>query len=238
LGCIEYKQIKGVGIMKRNLLILVIILLIGFIVNSCGGDEENECSICNSGQHCYTHCVNENCPVHDCNNHNKNECTICNPLCNLGEHLGVGETCNGTNCTLKDYRTAAQKISFPKEIYRYSAEVNYPGTELRDTADKIVAAFEQIVVNANGEIAARDDILEKIGKLYVVKSSDTGNTGRYTWDGTDFGADPLISQARVEIWLERIGTGTLNNVDIAGDIIMQTAVLQSANNVRISKGKK
>jgi len=39
-GNIEYKQIKGVEIMKRNLLILAIILLIGFIVNSCGDDDE------------------------------------------------------------------------------------------------------------------------------------------------------------------------------------------------------
>jgi len=70
--------------MKRNLLILVIILLIGFIVNSCG-DDENECSICKSGHHCYTHCVNENCNVHDCENHNKSACDVCNPKCKCPE---------------------------------------------------------------------------------------------------------------------------------------------------------
>jgi hypothetical protein len=48
LGNIEYKQIKGDWIMKRNLLIFVIILLIGFIVNSCGDDEKTPDVYCPS----------------------------------------------------------------------------------------------------------------------------------------------------------------------------------------------
>jgi len=70
--------------MKRNLLILVIILLIGFITNSCS-DDENGCSICKNGQHCNTHCVIENCPVHDCKNHSKSACDVCNPKCKCPE---------------------------------------------------------------------------------------------------------------------------------------------------------
>ena len=65
---------------KNKLWVLPIILFIGFIVNSCDGVEDNECPNCKSG-HCFTHCVNENCPVHDCNNHNIIACDVCTPKC-------------------------------------------------------------------------------------------------------------------------------------------------------------
>ena len=217
--------------MKRNLLILAIVLLIGFIVNSCGGDEENECSICKNGQHCYTHCVNENCPVHDCKNHKKNECSICSPICNLGEHLGIGETCNGINCTLQDYRTSKQKASFPKEINRYGKASNYTDAELRTTADKIIAAFDKIIADANGEIEARDNILPKISKLYVVKAANS----HYTWIGTDFGADPSTTVAVIEGRLYGIENGSILPASVASDIIVQ---LQPANYIRMANGKK
>jgi len=77
--------------MKRNLLILVIILLIGFIVNSCIDDEKKISCECNPKQH------NEGeicCTGNGCN------CTIilnCNcPADTL--HL-IGENCRGSlNC--------------------------------------------------------------------------------------------------------------------------------------------
>ena len=137
-------------------------------------------------------------------------------------HRGIGETCpGGDECGLQDYRTVTQKISFPKEIYRYGAKTNYTDVELRDTADKIVAAFEQIVNNAGGEIEARDNILDKIGKLYVVKAANTTITGGYTWDGTDFGADPLIADSILRIRLQSIAVGTLQDAGMANDIIVQ-----------------
>jgi len=81
--------------MKRNLLILVIILLIGFIVNTCS--DENECSFCKNGQHCYIHCIIVNCPVHDCKNHNKSACDVCNPKCkNDHAYLAIDDPCGGT----------------------------------------------------------------------------------------------------------------------------------------------
>jgi len=132
--------------MKKNLLILVIVLLVGIIVNSCSDNEKEP------------------------------------PICNLGEHLGIGETCNGTNCTLKDYRTAEQKVSFPKEIYRYGRESNYTAEELRDTADKIIAEFKELKDGGTD----CDAIMAKIAKLCVVQAANGG----YTWDGTTFGLDP------------------------------------------------
>ena len=72
-------------IIKNKFWILAIILLMGFIVNSCDGDDDNYCPICKSDQHCYTHCVNENCPIHNCENHNIFACDICTPKC---EHKG------------------------------------------------------------------------------------------------------------------------------------------------------
>ena len=63
----------------KKLWILTIILVSGFIVNSCGGNEDNSCPTCENGQHCETHCVNENCNVHDCKNHNVIACDECTP---------------------------------------------------------------------------------------------------------------------------------------------------------------
>jgi len=219
--------------MKRNLLILVIILLIGFIVNSCGGDEENECSICKNGQHCYTHCVNEYCNVHDCKNHNKNECPICNPICNLGAHLGIDETCNGNNCTLQDYRTAEQKVTFPKEINRYGAKSNYTDQELRDTADKIIAAFGYAKESFANDEAIYNQLLDAITRVCVTKAEN----GRYTWDLTTLGFDPNVGMEWIGSRIPRVIDGTgLALAVCAYDII----VLQPVDNVhvRMANGKK
>ena len=92
--------------MKRNLLILVIILLIGIIVNSCGDDEKKSSCECNPKQH------NEGescCTGNGCN------CTIilnCNcPVDTL--HL-IGENCRGPlncECELNVKGTRVQGIA-------------------------------------------------------------------------------------------------------------------------------
>jgi hypothetical protein len=159
--------------MKRNLLVLAVILLIGFIVNSCGG-EENECSICKNGQHCNTHCVNENCPVHDCKNHNKNECSICNPICNLGEHLGIGEICNGSNCSLQNYNTSTGVNAFPKPIYRVGPVTDFNASVLAKTVDDVMETYTENTMGFDG--------LDKINfekNMSYVQIYKTG--GYYTW---------------------------------------------------------
>ena len=137
--------------MKRNLLVLVIIMLIGFIVNSCS-DEEKE-----------------------------------PPVCNLGAHLGIDETCNGNNCTLQDHRNAAQKIAFPdngvgRPIYRYGKLSNYnisDPKEIEKTVDMIIDVFtgERGLLGRGEEIYNR--INTNIDKLCVTKSED----GTWTWGG-------------------------------------------------------
>jgi len=77
--------------MKRNLLILAIILLIGFIVNSCGDDEKKSSCECNPKQH------NEGetcCTGNGCN------CTIIlKCICPADTLHLIGENCRGPlNC--------------------------------------------------------------------------------------------------------------------------------------------
>jgi len=141
----------------------------------------------------------------------------------IDDHLGVDEICwsGKEDCGLEDYRTDEQKETFPRPIYRYGAKSNYTEEELRDTSDKIIAAFEQIITNA-GDVEARDQILEKITKLYVAKAANTAVNGRYTWNGTDFGADSSITSARLRNYL--MNTANVDNplapASIAGNIIL------------------
>jgi len=218
--------------MKRNLLVLAIILLIGFIVNSCGGDEENECSICKNGQHCYTHCVNENCNVHDCKNHNKNECPICNPICDLGEHLGVGETCNGINCTLKDYRTVDMKNEshndyFQWPIYRVGALSNYGENDLTTTVGNILTGYKGL--NPLIELVnLKNSSLEQVHITYNAPSGLLEAVfGKYTWDGTILGIQKGNASNFIKECL----------IDISNDALWY-AQLQPASDIRLVDGKR
>jgi len=100
--------------MKRNLLILVIILLIGFIVNSCSDEEKPTCAeACPESQHDHLG-INENC------NHN-------------------GKTIQGScECMLKVYDNISTS-NIP--IYRESAVSN---ADAIVAAGHIVAGFDMI----------------------------------------------------------------------------------------------
>jgi len=77
--------------MKRNLLILVIILLIGFITNSCGDEEKISSCECNPKQHN----EGESC----CIGNGCNCIIILNCVCPAGTFHLVGENCRGSlNC--------------------------------------------------------------------------------------------------------------------------------------------
>ena len=174
--------------MKRNLLILAIVLLIGFIVNSCD-DEEKE-----------------------------------PPVCNLGEHLGIGETCNGTNCSLQNYNTSTGANTFPKPIYRVGAKGNN-GATLTSTASAIVDAYNTKIAAPGGSVKTRFDNsgLTEI-QMYL------GGTTNYTWSGS--GGILGIRAGAFEIWMiEDLGTtGGLDKRPVAQ--------LQPASYIRLMKGMK
>jgi len=97
--------------------------------------------------------------------------------CNLGAHLGIGETCTGTNCTLQDYRTEEQKLTFPKAINRYGKESNYTSQQLRTTADNIVAGYNTL------NTTQKNNLMSKVSQFCVTNAQN----GYYTWDGSIFG---------------------------------------------------
>jgi len=77
--------------MKRNLLILAIILLIGFIVNSCSDEEKKSSCECNPKQHN----EGESC----CTDNGCNCIIILNCNCPADTFHLVGENCSGSlNC--------------------------------------------------------------------------------------------------------------------------------------------
>jgi len=193
--------------MKRNLLILVIIFLIGFIVNSCG-DEEKE-----------------------------------PPVCNLGAHLGIDETCNGNNCTLQDHRNAAQKIAFPdnavgRPIYRYGKLSNYnisDPKEIEKTIDMIIEIFTGTEGLLNRGEGIYNNINNNIDKLCVTKSED----GTWTWggDGTVLGVDPAADASILKNRFARIDPGNSMDLDVKSPVANLTQ-LQPVSNIRLTKGKK
>jgi len=151
--------------MKRNLLILVIILLIGFITNSCS-DDENECSFCKNGQHCNTHCVIENCPVHDCKNHNKSACDVCNQKCKCPEDtihfIGDIMQCaseNNCNCEHGNF-TGARASNGIAITNRYDVDL----TDFTEIIDFI----EDALIHTMLSTTKRDYIKNNIKEIKIV----------------------------------------------------------------------
>jgi len=167
--------------MKRNLLILVIILLIGFIVNSCGGDEKEP------------------------------------PACNLGEHLGIGETCNGTNCTYKDYRTVDMKNEshndyFQWPIYRVGELSNYGENDLTSTVDNILTGYKGLE-DLNDLPNLKKSSLEQVHITYnasvPIPDAIEVLLGKYTWNGTILGIQKGNAIALIKQCMVMIGNNTL-----------------------------
>jgi len=168
--------------MKRNWLVLAIILLIGFIVNSCGDDEKEP------------------------------------PICNLGAHLGIGETCNGNNCSLQNYNTSTGANAFPKPIYRVGKEGNNE-TTFTNTAIAIVSAYNGLDPMAKGDFNSKGltEVHMHIGGKY------------YTWSGSGILEIQAGNNELIEDVIYDLGTPT-------GLLIAQ---LQPASNIiRFVKGKK
>jgi len=183
--------------MKRNLLILVIILLIGFIVNSCG-DEEKE-----------------------------------PPVCNLGAHLGIEETCNGSNCSLQNYNTSTGEDAFPVPIYRVGALSDFqnaPATP-EATASHIIATYA--IQGDTDKKAIKDGVPDKGVKLtfvHICKDTIGPTPYPFEWNKTI-----LVLQADI---LSTLGS-VLRNI-AAGNLPTNPSIaqLQPASDIRLAKGKK
>jgi len=145
-------------------------------------------------------------------------------LCALGAHLGIGESCTGTDCTLEDYRTPAQIFTFPKEINRYGKASNYTTEQLRQTADNIVEGYN-LVSPASVQSAA----MSKIGKICVTKAQNNA----YTWDGSIFGVHVNRSETNVRTL---IGDISDSNLPVAYPVAGLTSA-QPANTIRLAAGK-
>jgi len=183
--------------MKRNLLFLAIILLIGFIVNSCD-DEEKE-----------------------------------TPVCNLGAHLGIGETCNGTNCTYKDYRTVDMKNEshndyFQWPIYRVGTLSNYGanGADITTTVTNILAGYKSNAVKGDSFIV--NGLKSGLLEVHVTYSVPADG---YTLKNKQLGIKKLTSVDFIETYLYDLGAADLS--DIAP--IVQ---LQPDSDIRLAGGKK
>jgi len=173
--------------MKRNLLILVIILLIGFIVNSCG-DEEKE-----------------------------------TPVCNLGAHLGIGETCNGSNCSLQNYNTSTGTNAFPKPIYRVGPVGDFNANALTKTVNDIMITYTDPSIL--GLTTGHKMLVNQ--RLDFVQIHKEG--GDYTWKDKVLGL-------RAGLDADYIGMYIYDIASSAG--LTPTAQLQPSNDIHLAKGKK
>jgi len=106
---------------------------------------------------------------------------------------------------LQDYRTAEQKLSFPKEINRYGKASNYTAEQLRQTADNIITAFENLKTDSGQ--AKYDNVMSKISRLCVTIAANTtpGTPGyNYTWDGSIFGVHVTSNTSIIQARLNQI----------------------------------
>ena len=136
-------------------------------------------------------------------------------LCALGAHLGIGESCTGTSCSLQDYNT--NHAAFPKDIYRVGAASKYTPSELSTTANNIVTAYSAVMA------PAAQTVMRNIGKIAITKASNN----EYTWDGTVLGVHINLSASGVRQLVTDIATSNLP--------IELTQILQAVNTIRLAR---
>ena len=95
--------------------------------------------------------------------------------CNLGAHLGIGETCTGTSCTLQDYNTSTGPNAFPKPIYRVGAVSNFDANVLAKTVDDIMTTYTNPSLLGMDQ-ASKNRISERLLHVEIYKAG-----GNYTW---------------------------------------------------------
>ena len=152
--------------MKRNWLFLVIILLIGLIVNSCGDDEKPTCAeACPESQRDHLG-INENC------NHN-------------------GKTIQGScECTLKIYGNISTS-NIP--IYRESAVSN---TDAVIAAGHIVAGFDMIADSFKNTIRDKVSAVHISAIIDNITCLPDGNSKYIITFGANIGIDYGIEEIK------------------------------------------
>ena len=130
------------------------------------------------------------------------------PVCNLGAHLGIGETCNGTSCTLQDYRTEnAKNFShadyFPVPINRVGAESNFTSGTLTSAAGNVISAHNGLSTTDKNNI--KDGV--PAGKLSAVHIYN--NLGSYKWNGNILGIKINETIIMIDTYLGAIASGSM-----------------------------
>ena len=174
--------------MKRNLLIMVIILLFGFVVNSCGDDEKDP------------------------------------PVCNLGAHLGIGETCNGTNCSLQNYNTSIGANAFPKPIYRVGPIGDFNSNSLTKTVNDIMLTYtDPIILGLGGADKLR--VEQRLDFVQIYKEGGDYTWNDYTWKDKVLGLPVGLDADYIEMHIGDIAS--------SGNLT-PTAQLQPIGNIHIA----
>jgi len=145
-------------------------------------------------------------------------------LCALGAHLGIGESCSGTSCTLEEYRTANMKNSghadyFKWPIYRVGTKSHYTDTELTNTVTNILAGYKGLSSTSQTNL--------KNSSLSEVRITFSAPHDWYTWNGSNLGIYKGSSSTSVR--------GLL--ADIVGDGLEMAQILQAVNTIRLAAGK-
>jgi len=146
-------------------------------------------------------------------------------LCALGAHLGIGESCSGTSCSLQDYRTANAKNSshadyFPVPINRVGAEGNFASGTLTSAANNVVSAHKGL--STSDKNAIKNGV--PAGKLLAVHIYNI--LGSYKWNGSILGIKVGETVMMIDTYLGAIASGS-----------MPHAQVQPANVIRLAAGK-
>ena len=108
--------------------------------------------------------------------------------CTLGAHLGIGETCSGTNCTLQNYNTSTGSDAFPVPIYRIGAESSFASAAATPAAmaDHILSIYSSL--ESSEKNAIKNGVQDvKLIEVHIF------NSGMYTWDKSILGLPSEIS---------------------------------------------
>jgi len=128
-------------------------------------------------------------------------------VCNLGAHLGIGENCGGTNCTLKNYNTSTGADAFPVPIYRIGAESSFTNASATPaaTAANILTKYASLTQTEKEAIKnGVPEVSVKLTKIHIFNIQGK----LYSWDKSVLGLQAEINTL-LDNTFRLIGYGTL-----------------------------